>query len=736
MFLSTCLHRQLSLRTLRTHKTYGHRAVCACTVFLCAICGSASAQPDFVVESSDKDTIEEVVVFAHPLSGEGLSQTTEKLSDANLDDAKDTSIGATLAKLPGIRSSAFGKAVGRPVIHGLGGARVKVMEDRIDTLDVSVTSADHAVGVEPFVADRVEVLKGPSTLLYGAGAIGGVIDVHTGRIPHEITQLRGGIETSYDDNTQGHATSGELKGSIGSFAWHLDATFKDGDDYDIPGFTESARYIAAEEAEHEEEHEGEEEEEHEEEHEEESVRGTLPGSHFDSESFAAGGSYIADWGFLGLSISRTEADYGLPGGHHHHEEHEEEHEGEEEEEEEHEEEHEDEEGTPTLELEQTRIDLELGVRDPLPNFTSFNLRIGRNDYEHQELEPNGEVGTDFENDAWELRAELVYELDRWHGAFGIQHTDRDFSAIGEEAFIAPVRSKDTGLFWVGEYSFDQFDLELGARANRMQHNPSDGPSRTFNDLSASIGAVIPLTTDENWQLGVVLDYSNRPPVAEELYSNGPHLVTNAFEVGNADLDSETAVNLAATLSHDSETWNAALTVYHTQFTDFIYEQATGEEEDELPVFAYLQNDATYFGIDFRASFNVLNWDSGALSIGIQGDYVQAEVDVTGNDNIPRTPPDRYGFNIGLDHGPIRANVTYLRSDKQSRTAPLELATGGYEDLSANVEWTFYTQAQGSVALFVKGRNLTDDEQRDHVSFIKDLAPAPGRTLEIGLRARF
>ncbi len=422
-------------------------------------------------ESGDKrsDRIDEVVVVAsHPLSSEGLSQASSVLAGAELERKAAANIGATLAREPGIHSASFGAAVGRPVIHGLGGPRVRVMEDRIDALDVSVTSSDHLVAVEPFIAERVEVLKGSSALLYGPGAIGGVVDVHTNRIPHRVPDqpVSGGIETRFDDANDGNTTSAKLNGGGGRFAWHLDGTFKDGDDYEIPGFAESSRARALEEEEHEEEEGHEEEEEHD---EDEEVRGVLPGSEFDSTAFAGGASYVAEWGFIGVSVSRMDAEYGLPGGHAHG--HEEEHE----EGEEAEGEHEDEvEGVPTLELEQTRVDLELGVQDPFGVFTSLNVRVGVNDYEHQEIEPDGALGTDFENDAWEFRTELVYETDRWQGAFGLQHADREFSAIGDEAFVPPVDTLDTGIFWVGQRSFDGFDLETGARIGRVDHDPEDG----------------------------------------------------------------------------------------------------------------------------------------------------------------------------------------------------------------------------------------------------------------------
>ncbi len=660
---------------------------------------------------TDSETIEEIVVVAHPLSGEGLSTATEVLQGEELERKRATNIGATLAQEPGIHSAQFGNAVGRPIIHGLGGPRVRIMEDRIDALDVSVTSADHAVAVEPFTAERIEVLKGPSTLLYGSGAIGGVVDVHTGRIPHTVPDqpFTGGIETRFDDNTDGNATSIKLNGGGGSLAWHLDGTWKDGDDYEIPGFTESARLRELEALE--------EAEEEEEEHHEEEVRGHLPGSAFDSTAYAGGVTYVFDSGFVGFSVSKLDSDYGLPGGHGHEEE------GAEEEEE----------GTPTLELEQTRTDFELGLRDPFSIVTSLNVRLGINDYEHEEIEPNNEVASEFSNEAWELRTELVYETGPWTGAVGIQHTDREFSAIGEEAFVPPVDTRDTGLFWVGERAYSSFDLEVGVRVGEVEHEPQSGADEDFTTYAASLGVVIPLA--ETWQLGLVADYSSRAPVSEELFSNGPHLVTNAFEVGDPGLDNERAANLAATLRYDGEIWQASLSTYLTQFSDFIYEQGTGAEQDGLPVFQFQQNDARFTGIDAEISASVAQWDAGSLLIRGMADYVNAELDVSGNDNLPRIPPLRYGLGIELQMGRVTASLDYVRVDDQDDVADQELITNDYEDLNAHVSASF-PFGERSLTVFLAGRNLTDDEQRRHTSSIKEIAPAPGRSVEAGLRLLF
>jgi len=704
------------------------RPICCLPMIICTTHVIAQDQQNSTPTVQKR--IEQITVVAHPLSGGGLAQAVDVLEGAELARKRATNIGATLAKQPGIHSAPFGNAVGRPIIHGLSGPRVRIMEDRIDTLDVSVSSGDHAVSIEPFIAERIEVLKGASTLLYGTGAIGGVVDVHVGRIPHSVPVdgISGGVETRFDNNTNGNTTALKLNGGKDRFAWHLDGTRKEGDDYEIPGFAESAQYRAAEALE-----EAASGEAHDEAHEEgEEAQGVLPGSFFSSTSTAAGASYLPDWGIIGMSVSQLDANYGLPGhSHGGHDDH-----GDD-----------DDHGasmTPILDMNQTRADFELGIKNPFGSFTSLNVRAGYNDYEHQEIEPDGGVATTFTNKAWESRVELVHKSANWTNVFGLQQTNREFSAIGEEAFIAPVDSSDSGLFWLGERSFESFDFETGLRVGRTTHDPEAGIEQDFSNYAASIGAVIPL--DSGLQFGLTADLSSRAPVAEELYSNGPHLVTNTFEVGDVNLDNEDAFNLSASMQYVDDIWSATLTSYYTEFSNFIYQQRTGGIMLDLPVMAYRQTDATFYGIDVDISTQIFN---GALFSQAQGhgeqatarlnvmfDYVNAELDVTGNSNIPRLPPMRFGLGVEGSWGRFSGAIDYLRVSEQDNVAELELVTDAYNDLTAHVEYALPVTNAATVTGFLQGRNLTNEEQRIHTSFINAFAPAPGRSIELGLRVEF
>ncbi|MDZ7670922.1 MAG: TonB-dependent receptor [Gammaproteobacteria bacterium] len=605
---------------------------------LCCASGIAAAQSD----DAGSQPIETITVIAHPLSAEGLALSSEILEGEDLAKKLGSSIGETVGYEPGVHSANFGQAASRPVIHGLSGPRVRIMEDRIDSLDVSVTSADHAVTIEPFIADRIEILKGPSTLLYGSGAIGGVVDVHTGRIPHERADrpLSGSGEVRRNDNGERETAALRLDGGAGSIAWHADAFSREADNYDIPGFAESRALRAQEEAEHGDE-EGHDEDHDEEDHEDE-VRGTLPGSALDVKGGAVGLSFVGDRGFIGASVSRLDAEYGLPGGH----EHEEGEEGEEE----HEEEHGEEEGNPLLDLKQTRVDFEAGLANPFRGFESMNVRIGYNDYEHEEIEPNGEVATLFENKAIETRIELTHApLAGWRGAFGVQFQDRDFSAVGEEAFIAPVDTRSLGAFWVAERQFDNFELEAGARLEQVDIDPSEAGSQDFTGYAASLGIVIP--AGEYWSVGLLADFSARAPIAEELFSNGPHLATSAFEIGNPNLNEEKAFSVSGNLRYAGDAWFFNGTLYYNRFSDFIFESPTGDEEDGLPVFVFLQEDADFFGFDAELRRTVATWDNGSLEASAMFDTVSAELDVSGNDKVPASSAHPLRCGSGRRLGP-------------------------------------------------------------------------------------
>ena len=732
------------------------RSPSAWAVCLCVLLALGTGQEAIAHEEGAE--FEEIVVTAHPLADTGLAQPAQVLAEDTLDRARDANIGATVARLPGVRSASFGEAVGRPVIHGLAGARVRMLEDRADTMDVSVTSSDHMVTVEPFLAERVEVLKGPSALLYGSGAIGGVVNVDTGRIADAVPEDNFGARLELRGGDNGDARTGALRldGAVGRLVWHVDGFRRDAGDYSIPGYAESAR----ERAEHEDEHHDEDEEDHHDEddhdadHEDEELdHGHLSDSDYDVSGGAVGLSFVGDRAYAGISFSRMDGHYGLPGHAHadeheeegYHDDHDEEHGDDHDEDhgDEDEDEHDDhdehgEESHAWLDMEQRRVDLELGLLEPFANFERLTARVGYNDYEHveehAEMEPNGETRTItmFTNKAYDARVELWQAASgAWRNVYGAHFTGREFSVV------APVDTTSAALFWVGERSFgnaQDMQLESGLRIERVSHEPAreSGPKRRFTAYTASLGVIAPVS--DTWRLSLLGDWSARAPNSEELYSNFAHVGTG-FEVGDASLDTEQALSLSAKAEYRSEPLTASATAYHRQFGDFIYQQATGDEEDGLPVRRFVQQDATFTGLDLEATFHL--WQQGDWhgDLTFMFDVVSATIDVDGNDNLPRIPPSRAGFGLQVDNGRFFAGLDYLRSSEQDDVAPLELPTDAYEDLRLDLSYRL-SAGGADLSLFLQGKNLTDDEQRDHTSFIKDLAPRPGRTVEAGFRVKF
>jgi iron complex outermembrane receptor protein len=706
------------------------RGIFVLSLLSAAVSGAIQAQ------TPANQEIEEVIVRAHPLSAEGLAQPISVLTGDALRRVVSPSLAETLRDIPGVHSSNFGQAVGRPVIRGLGGPRVKVMEDRIDSLDVSVSSPDHMTMIEPFTAQSIEVLKGPSTLLYGSGAIGGVVDVHTGRIPHEVPDsLSGSLELRDADNADQQTAAGRIDGGVGSFAFHADGFYRSADEYEIPGYAESAAFRAQEEAEgghDDEDHDEDHDEEHEDEHGDEEAYGVLPNSQLEAQGGAIGGSYVGDRGFFGISLSSYDAEYGLPGHSHGHHEDEEEHGDDEHDEEGHDEEAE--EGGSILDLSQTRFDIEAGLENPFAGISAMNFRLGYNDYEHVEFEGSGEEGTVFATKAFESRLEFTHEdFFGFEGATGVQLSNREFSAIGEEAFVQPVDTQTLGLFYVGQRSFGSLGLEAGVRYEHVEQDPTVGSARDFNLGSASLGLIQPLS--DGWILSGQLDYSSRAPVAEELFSDGPHLATQTFEIGDRNLNEETAANLSAMLRYDLGNLNFSLSAYITEFDDFIYEANTGLEMDELPVLQWTQADATLSGFEADATWQAMNWQGGGLSLSAGFDTVTARLDSGANRNIPRIPPQRLRLGAVMDWNGWLGEVSWRRVGDQNDTGLGEIRTEGFDDLRLHINYTVDIGVS-SVELFLSGRNLTDDEQRYHTTFIKDLAPQPGRTIEAGVRVYF
>ncbi len=688
--------------------------------------------------------LDRIEVTASPLGGtaEELSRPVEVLAGEQLDAAKSNSLGETVNRLPGVHSSYFGPGVGRPIIRGQDGARVQVLSGGLSSMDVSTVSIDHAVTIEPFLADQIEVLKGPATLLYGSGAIGGAVNVVDGRIPEEAltTPISGRAELR--GATVNDERSGMLRldaGLTDHLVLHVDGMHRHGNDYQIPGFAESAEHLA-------EEGETPDPDEH-----EPATRGILENSSLGTNSGAIGLSWVGESGFLGASLSGFDTHYGIPGHAHAHEH---------EEEGEHEEEEHEEEALVRIDMKQTRGEIKGGIDAPFAGLESLKFDIGRTNYEHVELEGD-EVGTRFENTGTEGRIEAVHEaIGAWRGAFGLQFGRRDFEAIGEEAFVPPTQSRDWGLFVLEQADYGPWKLELGARHDRNEIDVEPGilAEKDTDVGTTSLSGALRWEPNETWHLSLGLDRAQRAPTAEELYSNGEHVATQSFEIGDAGLDKETAQRIEFGAHLHTGPLRVKAAVYQTRFDDFIYLADSGLEEHELPIRLWSQADATFRGFEAEATLHFDDTATGDWELRAFGDYVRAELDGDGTRQVPfllshgdhvhemeatvsqtgplpRIAPARLGASVGWELSGWRASVGAVRYDKQDRVAANERPSDGYTLVDAHLAYHWDTTNVGW-EVFLDGSNLTDEEARPHTSFLRDLAPLPGRSLAFGIRAFF
>ena len=685
------------------------RSVSAASLLL-SMSAAASAQTNssnalndeiIVTGSPLTTTVDEAITGVSVLTGEELSR---RLAGT---------IGETLKNEPGVSSTFFGAGASRPIIRGQGGDRVRVLLNGIGSIDASSASPDHAVAAEPAQAERIEVLRGASLLRYGSSGSGGIINVIDGRIPTELPEdgIDGAVRIGASSVDNGREAAGSVDFGAGNLVFHVDGTFRETDDYEIPGFAESAEFRALEEAEEGGEEEGEEEEE---------AFGSLENSQTKSTSLTGGVSYVGERGFFGVAVHKFDSDYGIPGGHE---------EGEEEEEEEGEEEEGEEQVT--IDLDQTRLDLNAALE-----FGGLIEKVqffgGYADYEHTEFEAPGEVGTVFTNEGYEARLEAIQrENNGWAAAHGIQLRNRDFSAIGEEAFVPPTETDQIGIYTFQEIELGQFHLEGAARyENTQQENSVTNQDVDFDLISLSAGGDVHLT--EAIRFGGTVFRTERAPTTEELFSDGPHLATSQFEIGDPNLGKETATGVEAALRYRQDGRYLTLNAFYTDYSDYIFETETGEVEDGLDVFQFVGEDATFRGFEVQGGADLAQFGSFTLKADALAEYVRAKTD---SGDLPRIPPLSVltGIEADSERFNFRAELDYAA--EQNKIEVFEIPTDDYALVNLFATWRAPAGTQ-DVRLSLSVLNLLDDDARQHTSFLKDTVPLPGRNVRFSIASSF
>ncbi len=671
---------------------------------------------------------EEIIVTGHLVRELDLLAGKSVMTGAELQRDMRPQLGDTLAKQAGVSATSFSPGASRPVLRGFQGERIRVLTDGIGSIDVSNTSADHAVTIDPLIAERIEVLRGPAVLLFGGQAIGGAVNVIDRRIPRTVPEggshidVTAALGSAADQRSIGGAADVAL--GTGGLVLHVDGSYGRTGDLRAGGYILSPELRAEQLAIAEEELEEGHAEEAAEALELVNLRGEIPNSATRQKSGGIGAALIRDTFNIGASVSVFDSDYGVPmrpGAEHHHE-------GEEGEEEE--EGHG--EAPVSISLRQIRGDLRGEYKIDEGFLEGIRLRVGAADYEHTEFEGD-EVGTVFKSSGVEGRLELVQrERDAWRGASGAQYFHRDFEAVGAEAFLPPNTTSQLGLFTLQEFELGEIGLEAAARVERSKaESQSIGAERNFTALSGALGASYALA--RHVEVGVNVSRTERAPSAEELFSNGPHIATQAFEVGDPNLKKESSVGAEAYFRIDRRSLELNLTGFVNWFDDFIFEAATGEEQDELPVFQYFQRDGTYYG--FEAEVSAPLFEAGGFRFvgDAVADYVRATVKGAGP--VPRIPPLRLlgGLEAQSDTLDGRLEVEWVAD--QRRVAEHETLTDGHTLLNASLAWRPWGKARETM-LLLSANNILDVDARRHASFTKDFVPMPGRDIRLSARFSF
>ena len=641
-------------------------------------------------------------------------------------------IGETLARQPGVSATSFGPNSSRPVLRGFQGERIRVLTDGIGSIDVSNTSVDHAVAINPLIAGRIEVLRGPSALLFGSSAVGGVVNVIDLRIPRTVPDAGyrlGGTATYGSAANERSAAAAADVAVGGGFVFHVDGSYLKTDDLEIGGFAlsrqaradalASALLPGDPDAEEPVDIAG-----------NAAIRGRLPNSASETWNVGVGGALIRDGGQIGIAYSRYDSLYGIPIRYATQP-------GQEQE-------------APRIDLRQDRVDLRAEVNAGGGLLERIRLRAAFADYTHAELEPSGEVATRFFNQGLEARLELVQaRRGGWHGASGVQFLNRRFDAEGEEAFVPRNETSQTGIFTLQQLELGKVRAEAGARyertsvASRVAIDDLRFPrrDRRFDAISGSLGASYEVAPDI--RVGLNGSRTERAPAAEELFANGPHAGTQVYELGNPDFAKEKAWGLEGTIHAHRDGWSFDAAAYYNWFDNYIFETqvdqgaceaaaAPSGREVDLPCFQYAQANARYYGLEAEASVRLATIGGYTLNADMLGDYVRARV--VGQGPVPRIPPLRLLGGLEARGSLLTARAEVEHSFKQDRVRAFETPTAAFTLVNASLALKPFGDTNPTT-LTLSANNIFDVNARRHASFLKDFAPLAGRDLRATLSVR-
>ena len=682
----------------------------------------------FTVPAFANNNIEEIIISAsaHQKSAQEVAGSFNVIANDELQRDAAATLGDTLQNQVGIASSSFGPGVGIPMIRGLGGKRIEILQNSSSVGDASDISPDHAIATEALLAERIEILRGPATLRFGPGAIGGVVNVIDNRIHLSAFEgIEGALESRYSSGNDGVATVARFDAGNGPLNLHLDGVSRDSNDVKIPGLADLD--------------------------DSDSSNGFIANSDARADSLSAGASWVQGNSVMGFSVSHLDNNYGLPPASHgaHSEDSDVGHDD----------------IVVRIDMQQTSYQGKLLLSNLGDFFDRLNVDVSYTDYQHKEQEFDLDTGdsaisSTIEAQSRELRAELTHlERAGWFGTMGLQVSSRDFGSSGEESFIPASTTSRQGLYWLEETAIADNNLEVGIRFDRQKIEMAD-QSLSLDHDSVNIGASWIAPLSEHHRLSLTLAHSERAPAAEELLTLGTHVATNSYEIGNTRLSGESSNSIELTWVYEGDE-ESLLTfrgsVYHNQFSNFIFQQDTGlslshdledmgfeglqacssaladfsnsldEYTDAITCYLFEQRDATFSGIELESSYQL----SDSQSIELQADLVRGQFTAGSNRDIPRLPPAkiRASYVVESDHWRAALNIT--RAAAQNNAGENQMSTLGYTRLDASLSYN-----QPNWSIFIQGQNLTDRDIRNATSFLREIAPEAGRNLTIGLRYQF
>ena len=672
---------------------------------------SALAPSAFADEATT--TLDTIQLTAHP-----LVQTAADFAVADhVVDQKELSqraatIGDALASELGVYSNQYGSGSSRPVIRGQDGPRVKVLQHASETADASSLSPDHAMTVDPLLAKQVEVIRGPSTLLYSAGTVGGLVNVTDQKIPTQMPEkaIEGTVGLRYNSGSDEKLASAGVTAAVGDqFAVRVEGLTRKANDYIAPDYFHA--------------HDGELEKER-----------RVGNTFAEGQTVNIGGSWIHERGFVGLAYSNRQDQYGLPGhsheyeschphgaslycGGHGHDDHDDDH-G-------HDEAHTH--AGPWVDLKSERYDLRAELEQPFKGFDKLRAHASFTDYEHDEIE-EGAVLTNFKNKGYDARLELVHQAVKgWEGVVGTQYSQQDLDITGTEKLLAPSKTKKWSAFGLEHKQVGDVHLEIGARVDQ-QKIEIDSQQKDYDETAFSGSVAANWEFAPSYKLSLVGSHQQRLPLAQELYAKGKHFATNTYELGNQNLDVEKSNNLEVGLHYEGNQFDYHVHVYHNWFDNYIY-GATLDRFENFRLVQYSQDKAKFYGTEAQVGYNV----NDTYRVSLFGDYVRGKID---GENAPRVPAGRLGTKVNANFDDQWSGMAeYYHVFKQDKFAEFEKPTQGYNMVNVGLNYTGqYGQAQDYRVSF-KANNLLDDQVYSHTSFLSNI-PQVGRNFTVGLEFDF